>query len=203
MVDRGALAIRSSCFTVYLRRDVQCMVWRNRTGVGCECTVGSRVRLLFSASDLLVGCEPARVTASAFLELSALFAGSLSAAQRRTGESLSDARDNLHQTVQELERTNVAFQAENAERKEAEEALQKAQSALARISLTALGEMTTSIAHEINQPLAAIVNNASACLRWLAANNVEEARRSAELIGRTVNGSYDAQSRVNRNLVSE
>jgi len=36
-----------------------------------------------------------------------------------------------------------------------------------------------------------------------SANNVEEARRSAELIVRTVNGSYDAQSRVNRNLVSE
>ena len=32
-----------------------------------------------------------------------------------------------------------------------------------------LGEMTASIAHEINQPLAAVVNNASACLRWLAA----------------------------------
>jgi C4-dicarboxylate-specific signal transduction histidine kinase len=42
--------------------------------------------------------------------------------------------------------------------------------------------MMASIAHEINQPLTAVVNNASACLRWLAANNVEEARHSAELI---------------------
>jgi len=42
--------------------------------------------------------------------------------------------------------------------------------------------VSASIAHEINQPLAAIVNNASACLRWLAANNMEEARISAELI---------------------
>jgi C4-dicarboxylate-specific signal transduction histidine kinase len=42
--------------------------------------------------------------------------------------------------------------------------------------------MAASIAHEINQPLAAIVNNASASLRWLAANNVEEARCSADVI---------------------
>ena len=42
--------------------------------------------------------------------------------------------------------------------------------------------MTASIAHEINQPLGAVVNNASACLRWLAAHNLEEARQSAELI---------------------
>ena len=45
-----------------------------------------------------------------------------------------------------------------------------------------LGEMTASIAHEINQPLAAVVNNASACLRWLAAHNLEETRQSAALI---------------------
>ena len=67
--------------------------------------------------------------------------------------------------------------------KQAEEALQKAQSELAHVTrVTSLGEMTASIAHELNQPLAAIVNNASACLRWLAANNVEEARQSAALI---------------------
>jgi signal transduction histidine kinase len=44
--------------------------------------------------------------------------------------------------------------------------------------------MTASIAHEINQPLAAVVNNAGACLRWLAgqAPNLEEARQSAARI---------------------
>jgi PAS domain S-box-containing protein len=69
------------------------------------------------------------------------------------------------------------------ERKRAEEALSKAQAELAHVTrVTTLGEMTASIAHEVNQPLAAVVNNASACLRWLAANNVEEARQSIELI---------------------
>ena len=48
--------------------------------------------------------------------------------------------------------------------------LHKAQAELAHVTRVAtLGEMTASIAHELNQPLAAVVNNASACLRWLAA----------------------------------
>jgi C4-dicarboxylate-specific signal transduction histidine kinase len=48
--------------------------------------------------------------------------------------------------------------------------------------VTTLGEPSASIAHEINQPLAAIVNNATACLHWLDSQNVEHARASAELI---------------------
>jgi signal transduction histidine kinase len=69
------------------------------------------------------------------------------------------------------------------ERKRAEEALLRAQSELAHVTRVAtLGETTASIAHEINQPLGAIVNNANACLRWLTAGNVAEARQSAELI---------------------
>src|SRR5271166_5994788 len=69
------------------------------------------------------------------------------------------------------------------ERKRAEDALQEAQAELAHVTrVAALGELTASIAHEINQPLAAVVNNASACLRWLTAHNLEEARRSASLV---------------------
>jgi C4-dicarboxylate-specific signal transduction histidine kinase len=69
------------------------------------------------------------------------------------------------------------------ERKRAEEALQAAQAELAHVTRVAtLGELTASIAHEINQPLGAIVNNAAACLRWLAAHNLEEVRNSAELV---------------------
>jgi signal transduction histidine kinase len=66
------------------------------------------------------------------------------------------------------------------ERKRAEDALHHAQMELAHVARVAtLGEMTASIAHEINQPLAAVVNNASACVRWLAAQNLESARESA------------------------
>jgi PAS domain S-box-containing protein len=54
------------------------------------------------------------------------------------------------------------------ERKRAEEALRNAQAELARVvRLTTMGELAASIAHEINQPLSAIVTNANACLRWL------------------------------------
>ena len=54
------------------------------------------------------------------------------------------------------------------ERKRAEEALQSTQAELARVQrLTIMGEITASIAHEINQPLAAIVTNANSGLRWL------------------------------------
>ena len=69
------------------------------------------------------------------------------------------------------------------ERKRAEDALQEAQTELAHVTrVAALGELTASIAHEINQPLGAVVNNASACLRWLTAHNLEEARQSASLV---------------------
>jgi PAS domain S-box-containing protein len=81
------------------------------------------------------------------------------------------------------QRFGLALVRDITERKRAEETLRQAQAELAHVTrVTTLGEMTASIAHEINQPLAAVVNNASACLRWLAASNLEEARQSAALI---------------------
>ncbi len=69
------------------------------------------------------------------------------------------------------------------ELKRAEEALRDAQMTLAHVTRVAtLGEMTASIAHEINQPLGALVNNAGACLGWLDAGNLEEARNSVALV---------------------
>jgi PAS domain S-box-containing protein len=55
-----------------------------------------------------------------------------------------------------------------------ERTLQMTQAELARVSrLTTMGEMAASIAHEVNQPLTAVVNNSSACLRLLANRNLE------------------------------
>jgi PAS domain S-box-containing protein len=71
------------------------------------------------------------------------------------------------------------------EREQAEEALHKARVELAHITrVTTLGELTASIAHEVNQPLSAIVTNAGACLRWLAGDspNLDEAREVARRI---------------------
>ena len=69
--------------------------------------------------------------------------------------------------------------------KQAEDELHKTQTELAHIArVTTLGELTASLAHEVNQPLAAVVTSAQACLRWLdrAASHLDEARRSAESI---------------------
>jgi PAS domain S-box-containing protein len=68
------------------------------------------------------------------------------------------------------------------EQKRAEEALRQSQADLARVSrVTTMGELTASLAHEVNQPIAAAVTNANACLRWLAGDspNLEEARAAA------------------------
>src|SRR5215470_11820153 len=66
------------------------------------------------------------------------------------------------------------------ERQRSQEALRQAQAELAHAArLTTLGELMASIAHEINQPLGAIVNSANACLRWLAAQNLARAQQSA------------------------
>ena len=87
------------------------------------------------------------------------------------------------------------------ERKRAEEErerLRQVQADLARVNrVTTMGELTASLAHEVNQPIAAAVTNANTCLRWLTRDNpdVEEARaaamriikdgtRAGEIIGR-------------------
>jgi PAS domain S-box-containing protein len=58
--------------------------------------------------------------------------------------------------------------------KEAQQALQMTQAELARVSrLTTMGELAASIAHEVNQPLTAVTNNGSACLRLLANSSLE------------------------------
>jgi PAS domain S-box-containing protein len=86
----------------------------------------------------------------------------------------------------------VAFVFDLTERKEAEESLREselryaeAQAELAHVTrLMTLGELTASIAHEVNQPLAGVVANAEACLGWLDREtpNLDEARRSVEWI---------------------
>jgi len=73
------------------------------------------------------------------------------------------------------------------DRKNMEEALRNTQARLSRAAQTAtVGELAASIAHEINQPLAAVVANGHACLRWLSAEppNLAKAHEAAERIVR-------------------
>ncbi len=84
-------------------------------------------------------------------------------------------------------------------RKHAEEALRKAQAELAHVArVMTMGELTASIAHEINQPLAAIVANGDACQAWLAgaAPNLDQARESVSLIVSDANRAADIIKRI-------
>jgi PAS domain S-box-containing protein len=79
----------------------------------------------------------------------------------------------------------VAFVLDLTERKHVEGALRDAQANLAHVMrITTLGELTASIAHEVNQPLAGVITNAEACLRWLDREtpDLEEARQSVRWI---------------------
>jgi PAS domain S-box-containing protein len=106
------------------------------------------------------------------------------------------------------------------DRRRTEEALQKAQAELAHVArVTTMGALTSSIAHEVNQPLGAIVTNANAALRWLAgqAPNIDEARetltrivrdghRAGEVIGRVralLRKAATATTRVELNALVE
>jgi PAS domain S-box-containing protein len=104
------------------------------------------------------------------------------------------------------------------ERKNAEQKLQEARASLAHMArVTTMGELTSSIAHEINQPLAVIVNNASACRRMLFSESpdLDEVRaaivdigdagiRAGEIITRVralVKKALPGKARVNINEV--
>jgi C4-dicarboxylate-specific signal transduction histidine kinase len=85
------------------------------------------------------------------------------------------------------------------DRKRAEEALRQAQADLAHVSrVTTMGELTASLAHEVNQPIAAAVTNANTCLRWLTRDqpDLEEARAAASRIVKDATRAADIISRI-------
>jgi C4-dicarboxylate-specific signal transduction histidine kinase len=124
--------------------------------------------------------------------LSNILIALVSIAQRSAKESLTRARDDLKRTVEDL-------RAESRERKQTEEALSQAQADLARASrLSSMGELTASLAHEVSQPIAATVMDASTCLRWLSRDqpNVEQARAAAARIAQDGKRASEILSRV-------
>jgi C4-dicarboxylate-specific signal transduction histidine kinase len=85
------------------------------------------------------------------------------------------------------------------ERKRAEESLRQAQAELVRVSrVTTMGELTASLAHEVNQPIAAASTNANTCLRWLTCDtpNIEEARAAATRIVKDAKRASEIISRI-------
>jgi PAS domain S-box-containing protein len=85
------------------------------------------------------------------------------------------------------------------ELRQKEVSLREAQTELAHVSrVTTLGELAASIGHEVNQPLAGIVTNATASLRWLAGDspNLAEAREAIRRIIRDGNRAGEVVSRM-------
>jgi len=81
----------------------------------------------------------------------------------------------------------------------AEDELQRMQAELAHVTrVMTLGELTSSIAHEVNQPLAAIVTNAESCLRWLDRETpeIDEARSASERIVRDAQRATEVIGRI-------
>ena len=112
--------------------------------------------------------------------------------RRRVEHALVEAHEQLEATVQqrtaelarayeELKLEMHRRQTEEAERLHAEHTVRRMQAELAHVArVTTMGELAASIAHEVSQPLAAVVTNANACLRWMATDppNLAEARES-------------------------
>src|SRR5271156_319065 len=123
--------------------------------------------------------------------------------RKRAEEALQKLAGELEIKVQqrtaELATANDELRGEIAERQRAEEALQKAQGELAHVTrVMTLGELTASIAHEINQPLAAVVTNGQAGLRWLELETprLDEVRAAVERIVRDGNRASEVIQRI-------
>jgi signal transduction histidine kinase len=135
--------------------------------------------------------EVDRQSLPVFIEFAAssVVVGWFSSWRRQAEAELRYARDELQLRVEErtaeLRQSNEQLVAEMAERKRAEEAYFEAQAELARMTrMSAMGALAASISHEVNQPLAAVVTNADACMMWLSSQppNLQEARAAVECI---------------------
>ena len=119
----------------------------------------------------------------------ALVASWVSASKRKTEEALREARDHLEMKIaertRELEKTNGNLRRTMRDHDQAQQALRQTQTELAHLSRAlTMGELTSSIAHEINQPLTAVVTHGHACVEWLSANppDIAKARQTAKRI---------------------
>jgi signal transduction histidine kinase len=117
---------------------------------------------------------------------------------QRTAE-LAAVNEELRREIAERRLAEDRLRYEQSELKRSEQALGNARSELTRVArITALGALTASIAHEVNQPLAGILTNANTCLRMLATDppNIDGARETARRTIRDGNRASDVIGRL-------
>jgi signal transduction histidine kinase len=106
--------------------------------------------------------------------------------------------ERLLTNIRERERVEEALREQLKERKQAEEALHKAQAELAHVTrVMTMGELVASIAHEVNQPLGAIVTNGHACVRLLS-RETPDLDKSREVVERMIKDGMRASEVIKR-----
>jgi C4-dicarboxylate-specific signal transduction histidine kinase len=147
--------------------------------------------------------DPLDIVALVVFLGTALLISRLMLQRRRAEEALQKLLGELESKVQqrtaELARANDELRSEINERQRAQEALQKAQAELAHVSrLVTLGELTASISHEVNQPIAAIVTSGQVCLRLLGLETPrpDDVRVAVERIVRDANRASEVIQRI-------
>src|SRR5215213_625019 len=164
--------------------------WFGGMGPGLLAVVLSELALdyYFVAPLYTLGLGPKPISFMLVFGVLAMLTSWMSSKRKRAEEALRQARDELEMRVEE--RTK--------ELRHANETLRERETELTHVTrVMSLGELTASIAHEVNQPLAAIVTNGNACLRWLAGAtpNLSEGRQAVE---RIIKDSYRASEVIAR-----
>ena len=117
---------------------------------------------------------------------------------KRTAD-LTRANEELMLEIAERTRAEAELRESITQQKRAEEALRQAQADLAHVNrMTTVGELTASLAHEVNQPIAAAGTDANTCLRWLTRDQPDlgEAREAASRVVKDVTRAAEIISRV-------
>ena len=190
---------------IFFYAAVVASAWFGGMWTGWFAAILSAVAVAYYFIPPLHSFQVDRESIPVFVEFAAssVIVGWFSSWRRRAENELEHARDHLQITVEErtaeLKQTNQQLIAEIAERKRAEGAYLEARAELARVTrMSAMGALAASISHEVNQPLAAVVTNADACVMWLSGEppNLEEVRAAVDCIAREGTRASDIVRRI-------